>query len=119
MKTGYWYLPVLFCILCLAGCAAQHIAGGKIKQDTLRDGTYHGSASQGPVKVTVTVTVEQQRISAITLLSHRTWKGKAAEKTIPQRIIMEQSTRVDGVSGATMSSVVIMNAVEDALSKAR
>ncbi|MDX1358727.1 MAG: FMN-binding protein [Clostridia bacterium] len=45
--------------------------------------------------------------------------GRAAEKTIPERIIDQQSTRVDAVSGATRSSIAIMNAVEDALQKAK
>ncbi len=52
-------------------------------------------------------------------MEHRTWKGGAAEGIIPRRIIETQSTRVDAVSGATMSSVAIMNAVEDAVRKAR
>jgi fumarate reductase flavoprotein subunit len=38
---------------------------------------------------------------------------------IPNRIIEKQSTKVDSVSGATLSSVAIMNAVEDAVKKAQ
>ena len=51
-------------------------------------------------------------------MEHRTWKGGAAEGIIPHRIIETQSTKVDAVSGATTSSVAIMNAVEDAVRKA-
>ena len=38
---------------------------------------------------------------------------------IPYRIIEAESTGVDAVSGAALSSVAIMNAVEDAVQKAR
>ena len=47
------------------------------------------------------------------------WTDGLAEGTIPNRIIETQSTKVDAVSGATMSRVAIMNAVEDAVQKAQ
>ena len=101
------------------GCAGPRIAGGPISGDSLKDGTYDGEAKEGPVSVSAKVTIENRRITGIDLISHRTWKGKAAEKTIPERIIENQSTNVDAVSGATRSSIAIMNAVEDALQKAK
>ena len=63
-------------------------------------------------------TIENQRITKINLLKHRNWKGKDGEQVIV-RIIENQSTRVDAVSGASMSSVAIMNAVENAVQKAK
>jgi uncharacterized protein with FMN-binding domain len=56
-------------------------------------------------------------ITDIKLVMHRNWRGEPAEAVI-ERIVEEQSTDVDVVTGATMSSRVIMNAVEDALKKA-
>ena len=47
------------------------------------------------------------------------WKGVLAEGTISNRIIETQSTKVDAVSGATIGSVAIMNAVQDAIQKAQ
>ena len=41
------------------------------------------------------------------------------ENIIPFRIIDEQSTNVDAVSGATVSSTAIMNAVDDAIQMAK
>ena len=41
--------------------------------------------------------------------------GGHAEEVIPAKIIEKQSTNVDAVSGATMSSDAIMNAVESAI----
>ena len=56
--------------------------------------------------------------AGIELLKHRTWRGGAAAKAIPNRIIQAQSTKVDAVTGATISSRAIMKAVQDAVGKA-
>ena len=101
------------------GCATTEIVGGSIPKNLLKDGTYDGIAKEGPVKVLAEVTIKNQSITKIELIEHRTWKGRAAENIIPDRIIDEQSTSVDAVSGATISSRVIMNAVEVAIQKAK
>lgn len=103
----------------IIGCAPAKIVGGPIPPNILKDGIYEGEAKDGPVKVITKVTIQNQRISIIELMEHRTWRGKAAETLIPDRIIAEQSTRVDAVSGATISSRAIMNAVEAAVRKAK
>jgi uncharacterized protein with FMN-binding domain len=101
------------------GCASAKIAGGPIPSSDIRDGVFEGTATIGPVKVLAKVTIENKRITIIELLEHRTWKGKAAENAIPKRIIDQQSTKVDAVSGATVSSRAIMNAVEKAVQKSK
>ena len=113
--------PALFCLfLFSAGCATTPpVMTGKVDHQRLIDGIYEGSYRRGPMKARVKVTIENQRISSVDLVEHDTWKGKEAEKIIPDRIIQEQSTEVNTVSGATMSSQVIMNAVQNALNKAK
>ncbi len=111
-------LAGMFLVL-IIGCAAPRTIGGPISPGSLKDGIYDGGSTEGPVKVVAEVTIQNQRITDIKLLEHRNWKGKAAEKIIPDKIIAEQSTRIDAVSGATMSSIAIMNAVEDAVQKAK
>jgi uncharacterized protein with FMN-binding domain len=106
-------------ILVVSCSTGKTIIGGPISHANLKDGTYEGSAKNGPVKVKAKVTISDQKITDINLIEHRTWKGGAAEGMIPDRIIEAQSTKVDSVSGATMSSVAIMNAVEDAIQKAQ
>jgi uncharacterized protein with FMN-binding domain len=101
------FLIGMICALTL-GCATPKIVGGPIPVNSLKDGTYIGQAKDGPVKVIAEVTIQNQRVKNINLIEHRTWKGKRAENTIPGRIIDEQSTRVDAVSGATLSSRAIM-----------
>jgi thiamine biosynthesis lipoprotein len=101
----------------------------------LLDGTYHGKNTSG-VLVEVAVTVESGRIADIQVLEYkeissiRAGKPTEVEKEawetsqqtvleiIPERIIEKQSTEVDIVTGATMTSETIMDAVEDALVKA-
>jgi uncharacterized protein with FMN-binding domain len=103
----------------IIGCASAKIAGGPILKNSLKDGVYDGKAFVGPVKVIARVTIQNQRITNISLLKHRTWKGGPAGNIIPRRIIDEQSTKVDAVSGATVSSTAIMNAVNDAIQLAK
>jgi len=102
----------------LSGCAETPVAGGPLDHARLRDGTYEGSYRGGPNKAAVQVTIKDNNIVTIDILQHQAWRGVIAEKTVVARIIANQSTRVDAVSGATNSSRVIMNAVQNAIEKA-
>ena len=115
VKTVLW-ASVFLCMT--SGCATPKITGGPITDHSLTDGLYTGEATHGPVSVIAEVTIQNKRIIKIDLIKHRNWKGKPAEKVVV-RIIEEQSTNVDAVSGATISSIAIMNAVEDAIQKAQ
>jgi len=122
LKVNAGYLVFLLAgilLISFAGCAAKRPLGGPVPGEGLKDGVYGGEAKSGPVWVMVEVRVQDRRISGVRVLEHRHWRGEAAEKVIPARIIEEQSTCVDAVSGATTSSIAIMNAVEDAVKKAR
>lgn len=95
------------------------LRGGVIKGERLTDGVYEGSYRHGPNSAKVRVIISQGKIVDIELIKHfASWKGDKANEIIPQRIVAEQSTAVDAVSGATNSSRVIMNAVQKALEKA-
>jgi uncharacterized protein with FMN-binding domain len=121
MKFFLWFRIVLCagCILVVSGCSTTELNTGYVPSSGLKDGVYEGSAVNGPVKVVVSVMIEDQMIRNITLAQHRTWRGGEAGEIIPIRILKKQSTDVDVVSGATMSSVAIMNAVQDAVNKSR
>lgn len=113
----------IICILIISlfpiyGCQTAPMMGGEIRAAQLTDGVYDGEYRKGPNKAVVRVKIEQRRIVTIDLISHfASWKGHKADTLIPQRIIANQSTRVDAVSGATNSSRVIMNAVQNAVDK--
>lgn len=124
MKTGSWPkmrwgLGVILIALVFAnGCTPAPVVGGPVDSARLQDGIYEGSYRGGPNKAVVKVTIKNQAIAHIEIVEDQAWKGKKAEKPIVQSIIAHQSTRVDAVSGATNSSHVIMNAVQDAIEKA-
>lgn len=80
----------------------------------ISDGTYIGEYDVNFIYAKVEVTVQNGRITDIVLLEHKNERGKSAE-IITDRIIEQQKTDVDAVSGATNSSVVIKKAVENAL----
>lgn len=82
------------------------------------DGTYQGTASGYASGLKVQVTISNGQISNIEVVSHNETPGfcERAIETIPSRIISSQSTNVDTVSGATYTSVGIINAVNSALS---
>jgi uncharacterized protein with FMN-binding domain len=87
--------------------------------DLLRvaDGTYTGSYEIFPVIAEVKVTVKNHRMAGIELVKHRTGQGAAAE-VLPGKVVATQTLKVDAISGATLSSKVILKAIETALTSA-
>ncbi len=107
---------VMSLLLLALGCASTPAPkGGPFNSELVTDGVYEGSATIWPVKAVVKVAIENKRIARIDIVEHRTMLGGPAEEIIPARIIEKQSTNVDAVSGATMSSDAIMNAVQFAI----
>ena len=102
----------------LIGCAQTPVIGEPVDHIKLVDGIYEGSYRGGPNKALVKVTIKDNKIFNIEIIEHQAWKGKKAQVPIVERIIAGQSTNVDTVSGATNSSRVIMNAVQNAIEKA-
>jgi len=80
------------------------------------DGVYIGECNVGYIYVKVEVTISDGIISNIKLLEHRNERGKSGEKVIT-KILSDQKTNVEAISGATNSSNVIKKAVENALEK--
>lgn len=110
---------ITIALLTALSCRTYEIAGGPIDVRRLDDGAYRGRSRYGPVRVRVEVTVEDGLVTGIELLRHFHGRGGEAEQPVIERIIRQQSTDVDAVTGATGSSIAIMNAVEDALSGRR
>lgn len=87
-----------------------------IDMSKVEDGVYEGHSELGPVIVDVRVTVENSEIIAIEILQHQNGLGQAAN-AIVEDMVDQNTYDVDAVSGATVSSEIIMNAVNDALQK--
>ncbi|MEY8292400.1 FMN-binding protein [Carnobacteriaceae bacterium 52-44] len=85
------------------------------------DGTYEGTADGHNDSLSVEVTVENGEISDIVITDHAETEGIAdpAFEEVPAAIMESNSTDVDTVSGATVTSNAIMSAVENALEDAQ
>lgn len=92
--------------------ADTHI--GDIELNTLENGVYTGQHSAGLVEVELSVNIDDGKIVDIQLLSHDNWRGGKAEEIV-SNIVNKQSLDVEVVSGATISSKVIIKSVENAL----
>ena len=106
----------LFCVLLSVMLAATMLSFSALAEGWT-DGTYQGSANGMGGAVNVTVTVEGGKITAVTVGDNQETPGisdPAIEK-IPMEIVDKQSTSVDAVSGATVTSNAIMQAAENAL----
>ena len=78
------------------------------------DGVYNGLSKTDLVKVEVQVTVSGGMIENIVILKHECGRGGPANKII-EDMVNRNDVEVDAVSGATMSSEVIKDAVRNAL----
>lgn len=85
-----------------------------------KDGTYQGSGTGFGGTITVQVTISGGKIAAIDILSASGETGSyfASAKGVISKMISGQTPNVDAVSGATYSSNGIIQAVQNALSKA-
>lgn len=87
-----------------------------IDMSEVEDGVYEGHSELGPVIVDVKVIVENSKIIEVEILQHQNGLGQTAN-VIVEDMVDKNTYDVDAVSGATVSSEIIMNAVNDALKK--
>lgn len=93
----------------------ENIVIEDIDLSTIEDGTYIGEYSQTPLSVIVEVEVFDHEIISISILKHDNGQGEQGESII-NSVISSQSLEVDSIAGATYSSIVILLAIQDALS---
>lgn len=86
----------------------------------IQDGTYEGSAFGFGDLITVSVTIKDGRITDIAVLDASGEDRPYYNQSLPllDEMINKQSTEVDTVSGATLTSEGLIGAVADALGKA-
>ena len=112
-----WGLAVLAAMLTalfLSSCALPDIRVITPGFNLLPDGAYQGRYDGGMVKASVEVTILTGIIRRIDILDHECGLGKPAE-AIVNDVVAAQSLDVDAVAGATYSSMVILKAIEMAL----
>lgn len=84
------------------------------------DGTYTGVAKGMNGDVTVEVKVASDKIESVVVTDHKETPGISdpAIENVPSAIVEKNSTEVDIVAGATITSEAIINAVAQAMEKA-
>jgi uncharacterized protein with FMN-binding domain len=115
---------LMIAVTLLSGCAfiemSDYAKNAVIKTPDLSlipDGVYTGSAASGIVSATVELEIKDHAILAFRLLKQKHGPGHSAESLLPI-VIEKQSLEVDAVSGATVSSKVVLKAAEMALKSA-
>lgn len=95
----------------------------KIQQEIYEPGSYEGVSEgyHGPIRVVVTTT--DMDIESIVIVEEHEKQvlGDVVDivyETIPERVRRNNSTEVDVVSGATMTSTALIKAIRDGLDKA-
>ncbi|WP_277143109.1 MULTISPECIES: FAD-dependent oxidoreductase [unclassified Lactobacillus] len=86
----------------------------------LRDGIYQAQDMGHGGPIAVAVSVQNNKIAAVKIISESETRGIADKplKELPDKIVQEQTYAVDAVSGASMTSAGIKNAVKKALEQA-
>ena len=107
----------LIAFLCFSASVKKSLAkieNAEIDMSLVQNGTYTGHSELGPVVVDVAVTVEDHKIKSVDLVRHDCGLGHPAD-VIVEQMTAQNTYDVDAVSGATISSNVIKNAVNKAL----
>ena len=84
----------------------------------IRDGVYHGAASDKSFTYEVDVTVKGKTIVEVTAVSNRATPYARYAEGVFSRVLNNQSPAVDAITRATMSSKLLLKAVENALTAA-
>ena len=105
-KNGLVFLCMLVLAIGFTACSKKY-----------DDGTYAGTAKGRNGDVAVSVTVTGGKIASVVVTKHEETPGIAdpAITGIPAAIVKAGSTKVDAVSGATLTSDAIKKAVDNAL----
>lgn len=106
----------LFSTLMQQKSQIDNIQYTNINMAEIKDGKYEGIYDTKLIKVKVVVEVKEHEIQDITIVNHDNGLGEKAEQIVTT---MKDKNKydVDTVSGATMSSLVIKKAVNQALEK--
>lgn len=117
---------LVFAVLILSGFIGFQVFSASIKKslaslenaainmNNVADGVYSGHSELGPVSVDVEVHVTDHKLTKIDLVRHACGLGRPAE-AITEKMVEQNTFDVDAVSGATVSSEIIKNAVNKAL----
>ena len=127
MKRGIKiFLSIVVIIIIIASIFIVYIYYGKsetlnltintIDLSKIPDGSYEGSYNKGRFSYKVEVTVKDNRIESVNILSKPSIVQEF-DNDIISRVLQQQSLKVDAVTGATASKKALLKAIENALNK--
>ncbi len=109
-------MPWIVIFALVVACSPAPLLGNRASSEGLNDGEFEGKSKSFPNSAKVKVIIVDGRITEVEMLKHgSSSRGRPAAEQIPGMIVEAQRADVDAVSGATNSSRVIMNAVQNAL----
>lgn len=97
--------------------AGEALNVGQVNASDMKDGVYSGKYDGGRWTNEVRVTVENNRIAGIDVVKSVLFEKPETTKELFDRVIKEQDTDVDTVTGATVTCRAYLKSVENALSK--
>lgn len=106
--------------LAAAAWEEANAAAGEESQEAYKDGTYTGTGTGFGGEIVIEVVIQDGSISTVEILSAENETPdylKAAEALLDD-VIEKQSSEVDTVSGATLSSNGILEGIRNALEQA-
>jgi len=110
------FVHIIFILTFLFFLAA---CGGKSKENFI-SGIFEGKAESLMGNISVRVHIEKNKIKNIDILEYSDTPGYSDTvfEFLPKKIIESNSTDVDIIGGATITSKALLDAVNDALKKA-
>ena len=111
-------LPVFLLAVSLIGCNEN--AGKNQQTAVYKSGTYTGIGQGKNGDIKLKIKFSKERIESISVIESNETKGicEPAFEKIPAAVIQDQTLNIDTVTGATMSSHGLLEAVADAVTKA-
>lgn len=119
MGDGEGTMKKLMRSLLLTAVVSTSVFAAAAQAGTFTPGEYQGTGNGRNGSIEVEVTLSEDRIESVEIVSHSESEGisdPAIEK-IPAAIVEEQSLAVDAITGASLTSAGILEAVTDAIAK--
>ena len=117
-RQGFVRAGIAMGALAAAGCGVARATEGAAAG--FAAGTYRGTGIGKNGDVVVECSFSDSRLETVEVVSHSETAGicDLAIVGLPRRVVDTQSTAVDVVSGATLSSMAVLNAVRDCVGQA-
>jgi uncharacterized protein with FMN-binding domain len=119
MKRFILFSVILLILSVIFSCSSKFVNIEPSLPDisSKQDGTYRGEYSlpKSPLKAVLDVIVKNHFITDINIVEHNCSPIGKKSETIIEKIIEKQTLDVDAVSGATLSSKMLLMAVQNAL----